>query len=690
MKRYSSGLYARLGFSVAIHSNPDIVLVDEVLAVGDAAFRRRALESLRRLIADGKTVLFISHDMWNVRRLCDRILWMDEGRVRAFGAAGGDRRALHERGQPARARQPGERAAEPSRRHRRNPLHRRRDRRRRLACRPASCRDGSPLVVRAGYQAASRVARPVFQVAIVDVDTGLVVATAIVAMPRDVPLRRRRRRRDRMRLRVASAAAAPVRPAPDDHRRPSARVVRRGHRRAAVRRHGRRAGRSAASDDEDGFVSLPYPVRASAPRDVLVSAADVRHRRIRVDQRRGRRRRVSRGSDDRDAAASRPRRHGVSVERTGGAGGGAPEHHRRGRRPSADLDRRRRGSPSSQNGEIYNYVELRDELERAGRAFATRCDTEVIAALYARTGDDGAFARMRGMFAVAIWDARARRLVLARDRVGKKPLYYMQAGDRFLFASEPKAILAALPRVPDVVAVALLDFLTFGYVAGDGAIFDGHAAARARLHAGRSTAAARRTCVALLDVAGGERCRACPKAKYLERLARGAERGGPDPASVGRAARRVPERRHRFGGGARADGEALVAAGQDVLDRVRRSRVRRAGRRAQRLPRRLAPSTTSGRSHAGLRPRRGALAIHYDEPFADASAIPTFFVAELARRHVTVCLTGDGGDELFAGYQPYARGARHVRRRPAMRGLRRSRGSRRAVASRARARQGAA
>src|SRR6185295_14930321 len=87
MKRYSSGLYARLGFAVAIFSDPDIVLVDEVLAVGDAAFRRRALESLRRLIGEGKTVLFISHDMWNVRRLCDRILWMDDGRVRAFGPA---------------------------------------------------------------------------------------------------------------------------------------------------------------------------------------------------------------------------------------------------------------------------------------------------------------------------------------------------------------------------------------------------------------------------------------------------------------------------------------------------------------------------------------------------------------------------------------------------------------------------
>ena len=98
MKRYSSGLYARLGFSVAIHSNPDIVLVDEVLAVGDAAFRRRALEALRRLISEGKTVLFISHDMWNVRRLCDSDS-LDGWRPRAGVRAGRrDRRALHERG----------------------------------------------------------------------------------------------------------------------------------------------------------------------------------------------------------------------------------------------------------------------------------------------------------------------------------------------------------------------------------------------------------------------------------------------------------------------------------------------------------------------------------------------------------------------------------------------------------------
>src|SRR5204863_1346247 len=86
MKRYSSGLYARLGFAVAIFSHPDVVLVDEVLAVGDAGFRRRALEALRGLISEGKTVLFISHDMWNVRRLCSRILWKHQGGARASGA----------------------------------------------------------------------------------------------------------------------------------------------------------------------------------------------------------------------------------------------------------------------------------------------------------------------------------------------------------------------------------------------------------------------------------------------------------------------------------------------------------------------------------------------------------------------------------------------------------------------------
>src|SRR5258705_7946182 len=96
-----------------------------------------------------------------------------------------------------------------------------------------------------------------------------------------------------------------------------------------------------------------------------------------------------------------------------------------------------------QNGEIYNYVEPRSELQRAGRTFQTACDTEVIAHLYATEGVDG-FRRMRGMFAVAVWDAPRRRLVLARDRVGKKPLYYLERNGELLFGSETKTIIPAI------------------------------------------------------------------------------------------------------------------------------------------------------------------------------------------------------------------------------------------------------
>jgi lipopolysaccharide transport system ATP-binding protein len=185
MKRYSSGLYARLGFSVAIHSHPDIVLVDEVLAVGDAAFRRRALDSLRRLIADGKTVLFISHDLWNVRRLCDQIVWLDQGRIRASGAAAeiADRYTEEVNGDVPASRQ--------------NPLQGLRagtGEIRYTDVEVVDCtgrqadriREGDTLVVRARYDASRRIASPVFQVAIVDVETGLTVATA-TSSPADSP-----------------------------------------------------------------------------------------------------------------------------------------------------------------------------------------------------------------------------------------------------------------------------------------------------------------------------------------------------------------------------------------------------------------------------------------------------------------------------------------------------------------------
>ena len=177
MKRYSSGLYARLGFAVAIHSRPDIVLVDEVLSVGDAAFRRRALEALRGLIAAGKTVLFISHDMWNVRRLCSQILWMEEGAVRAHGPAGEiAERYMNEVNLQALANQETSLQS-----------HRGGTGEVRFEAVELFNQSGTPattftaddtLVVRGAYIATKAVERPVFQVAIVDVDTGVIVTTA--------------------------------------------------------------------------------------------------------------------------------------------------------------------------------------------------------------------------------------------------------------------------------------------------------------------------------------------------------------------------------------------------------------------------------------------------------------------------------------------------------------------------------
>ena len=253
MKRYSSGLYARLGFSVAVHSHPDIVLVDEVLSVGDAAFRRRALESLRKLIVLGKTVLFISHDLWNVRRLCDWMLWLDQGRVRASGAAAEVTDRYVEEVDRAAAGGP---AALPGRRAGTGEIRFSTIETLDGGGRPVErIREGGTLVVRAGYDATSRVPAPVFQVAIVDVDTGMTVATA-TSSPSDAPP-------------VIDASGAvecifeslPLRPRQyalrmtiaDARQLASYDVVSAGPRFTIVA-----AGGSQPADAGDGFVVLPY------------------------------------------------------------------------------------------------------------------------------------------------------------------------------------------------------------------------------------------------------------------------------------------------------------------------------------------------------------------------------------------------------------------------------------------------
>jgi ABC-type polysaccharide/polyol phosphate transport system ATPase subunit len=255
MKRYSSGLYARLGFAVAVHSRPDIVLVDEVLAVGDAAFRRRALDSLRQLIADGKTVLFISHDMWNVRRLCDQVLWMEDGRVRAYGAAAEiAERYLNEVNLQALANQS---TALQSHRGGSGEIRYVSVEIVNAAGQPISLiAPGDALIVRAAYQADRAIRRPIFQVAIVDVDSGLVVTSASsdpVNSPAvvegagmlecrfdDLPLRARQYV---LRLTIT-----------DDHLMASYDQVTAGPRFAVS---GRGRGVENLADEDEGLVSLP-------------------------------------------------------------------------------------------------------------------------------------------------------------------------------------------------------------------------------------------------------------------------------------------------------------------------------------------------------------------------------------------------------------------------------------------------
>jgi ABC-type polysaccharide/polyol phosphate transport system ATPase subunit len=256
MKRYSSGLYARLGFSVAIHSNPDIVLVDEVLSVGDAAFRRRALEALKTLIAEGKTVLFISHDMWNVRRLCDRILWMEEGRVRASGDAGDiAERYMNEVNVQALANQ--QTALQSHRGGTGEIRYQAVDLCDETGAPAAVLAPGASLVVRASYRSERRIERPVFLVSIIDVDTGLVVTTA-TSRPGDGP-----EAVDGDGAVACRFPRLPLRPRQyvirlsitDSHHLASYDIVSAGPRFAIS---GWGSGVDGLADEEDGLVSLPF------------------------------------------------------------------------------------------------------------------------------------------------------------------------------------------------------------------------------------------------------------------------------------------------------------------------------------------------------------------------------------------------------------------------------------------------
>jgi asparagine synthase (glutamine-hydrolysing) len=300
------------------------------------------------------------------------------------------------------------------------------------------------------------------------------------------------------------------------------------------------------------------------------------------------------------------------------------------------------------NGEIYNYADLRRRLEGSGHKFHTDSDTETIVHLYEDEGPE-CFSHLNGMFAIAIWDANRRRLVLGRDRLGKKPLVYRHEPGRLLFASELKSLLQ-IPGLPrDIDPSAIDEYLTYQYIPHPNTIFRGFK----KLPPGS---------LAIyqddkLDVRPYWRPDFTNERPITKRAAVEELRELLDSAVRLRMRSDVPLGAFLSGG---VDSSIIVALMQQhSAEPVKTFTIgfpvpeydesRYAAAVAQHL----------ATDHHVLEVKPDALdvlpklAYHYDEPFADSSAIPTWYVSQLTRQHVTVALSGDGGDELFAGYPRY-------------------------------------
>jgi asparagine synthase (glutamine-hydrolysing) len=300
------------------------------------------------------------------------------------------------------------------------------------------------------------------------------------------------------------------------------------------------------------------------------------------------------------------------------------------------------------NGEIYNYAPLRRELEGRGHRFYTSSDTETIVHAYEEWGED-AFVRLRGMFAIAVWDSRTATLLLARDRVGIKPLYYTCQPDRLYFGSEIKSILAGLEEAPALDVGALDHYLSYLYTPRDGSIFQ----AVRKLPPGnllRWTGGSTQVrpfwavpadeVMPASDEESAEQLRAvlddAVRSHLMSDVPLGAFLSGGIDSSVvvGLMARATSRPVKTFS----------IGFDDPQFDELHHARV---------VARHFATD------HHEFVVKPDALAIiddlvsHFDEPFGDSSAIPTWYVSQLASRHVTVVLSGDGGDELFGGYDHY-------------------------------------
>jgi asparagine synthase (glutamine-hydrolysing) len=311
------------------------------------------------------------------------------------------------------------------------------------------------------------------------------------------------------------------------------------------------------------------------------------------------------------------------------------------------------------NGEIYGYRRLRAELEKRGRAFRTQSDTEVLLTAYLEWGPEF-LEHVDGMFAIALWDARSRRLHLFRDRPGIKPLYYYHDGRRLAFASELKALETALAREPlQTDPTALYDFLSYRYVPTPKTLYrhcyklpSGHGLS---YDPATGIAEAPRAYWRLPTGSGASVSNADEAAEELRALI--------DASVRDQMVADVPLGFFLSGG---IDSSVVVASAAAAGARVVTFSIGFDSDAVSETPYARRVARLFGTEHherillrdeaCDLLPR---LKAWFDEPFADESALPTYLVARAAKEKVTVVLTGDGGDEVFGGYSTYRRYAKY-------------------------------
>jgi asparagine synthase (glutamine-hydrolysing) len=301
------------------------------------------------------------------------------------------------------------------------------------------------------------------------------------------------------------------------------------------------------------------------------------------------------------------------------------------------------------NGEIFNFLELRNELSALGYPFRTTCDTEVILAGYHHWGEK-ILQRLNGMFVFALWDRAERKLWIARDRMGIKPVYYTQLGNAFRFASEIKAILTDQDVPRSISLIGLGNYLTFGHAIAPDTMFDGIYKLLPGHHltyhdghisiakywdipaTGQPTLtslqdAIRQSRELVEDAVNSHMVADVPVGAFLS--------GGIDSATVVALMSRSAGRIKTFSLGFEDDPRSELSSAR-ILAQHFGTEHYEANVTFDELP-----------------PLLETLVFHFDEPFGDASSFPTYLVSRLARQHVKVVLTGDGGDELFGGYVRY-------------------------------------